>query len=149
MAPLAAADAVVLAAPVDAILAILPRLPALTSTARFITDTGSTKHAIVLAAAEAGAEVLKRYFRSGGLRVEAKAQNDFVTQADRESEAALVTLQAMQERHPHNVQVLRLLQRLYRERGDWSALILLREARASSQVSSVHQPAASARAPGG
>lgn len=42
-----------------------------------------------------------------------------------ESDAALVTLQAMQERHPHNAQVLRLLQRLYRERGDWSALIRL------------------------
>jgi prephenate dehydrogenase len=56
LAPLAAADAVVLAAPVDAILAILPRLPALTSSARFITDTGSTKHAIVLAAAEAGVQ---------------------------------------------------------------------------------------------
>lgn len=31
----------------------------------------------------------------------------------------------MQERHPHNGQVLRLLQRLYVERGDWSALIRL------------------------
>ena len=42
-----------------------------------------------------------------------------------DSDSSLVTLQAMQERHPHNAQVLRLLQRLYRERGDWSALIRL------------------------
>jgi myo-inositol-1(or 4)-monophosphatase len=43
-----------------------------------------------MAAAEAGAEVLKRYFRSADLEVRTKAQNDFVTQADHESEAALV-----------------------------------------------------------
>ena len=43
-----------------------------------------------IAAAEAGAEVLKRYFRSGDLEVRTKAQNDFVTQADHESEAVLV-----------------------------------------------------------
>jgi len=44
-------------------------------------------------------------------------------QMDRgESDGALETLLAMQERHPHNSQVLRLLQRLYLERGDWSAL---------------------------
>jgi len=47
-------------------------------------------------------------------------------QVDRgDSEAALVTLQAMHERHPHNVQVLRQLQRLYQQRGDWTALIRL------------------------
>ena len=47
-------------------------------------------------------------------------------QMDRgESDGALETLLAMQERHPHNSQVLRLLQRLYLERGDWSALIRL------------------------
>ncbi|MBV6289515.1 heme biosynthesis HemY N-terminal domain-containing protein [Pseudomonas aegrilactucae] len=47
-------------------------------------------------------------------------------QVDRgDTEAALVTLQAMHERHPHNVQVLRQLQRLYQQRGDWSALIRL------------------------
>lgn len=47
-------------------------------------------------------------------------------QMDRgESDGALETLLAMQERHPHNNQVLRLLQRLYLERGDWSALIRL------------------------
>jgi len=54
LAPLASAGAVVLAAPVDAILAILPRLPALTSHAHFVTDTGSTKHAIVELAFEVG-----------------------------------------------------------------------------------------------
>lgn len=42
-----------------------------------------------------------------------------------DSDAALETLQAMQERYPHNSQVLRLLQRLYRERGEWPALIRL------------------------
>lgn len=47
-------------------------------------------------------------------------------QLDRgDSEGALDTLQAMHSRHPHNAQVLRLLQRLYLERGDWSALIRL------------------------
>ena len=42
-----------------------------------------------------------------------------------DSDAALETLQAMQERYPHNAQVLRLLQRLHRERGEWPALIRL------------------------
>lgn len=51
---LAAADAIVLAAPVDAILAILPQLRQLASRARFITDVGSTKQAIIGAASEAG-----------------------------------------------------------------------------------------------
>ena len=47
-------------------------------------------------------------------------------QMDRgDSDAALVTLQAMQERYPQNTQVLRLLQRLHRERGEWPALIRL------------------------
>ncbi len=41
------------------------------------------------AAAEAGAAVLLGYFRSDRLDVRVKAQNDFVTQADQESEAAL------------------------------------------------------------
>jgi HemY protein len=40
-------------------------------------------------------------------------------------EGALVTLQAMHDRHPHNAQVLRQLQRLHQQRGDWSALIRL------------------------
>ncbi|MDZ3994349.1 heme biosynthesis protein HemY [Pseudomonas sp. Teo4] len=47
-------------------------------------------------------------------------------QMDRgDGDGALETLLAMQERHPHNGQVLRLLQRLYLERGDWPALIRL------------------------
>ncbi len=47
-------------------------------------------------------------------------------QLDRgDSDGALVTLQAMQERHPHNAQVLRQLQRLYRQRGEWSEVIRL------------------------
>ena len=40
-------------------------------------------------------------------------------------DGALVTLQAMHDRHPHNAQVLRQLHRLYQQRGDWSALIRL------------------------
>ena len=47
-------------------------------------------------------------------------------QVDRaDTEGALSTLQAMHERHPHNVQVLRQLQRLHQQRGDWAALIRL------------------------
>jgi HemY protein len=47
-------------------------------------------------------------------------------QQDRgDTDGALVTLQAMNERHPHNAQILRQLQRLYRQRGEWSALIKL------------------------
>jgi len=40
-------------------------------------------------------------------------------------DGALNTLEAMRDRHPHNAQVLRHLQRLYQQRGDWSALIRL------------------------
>ncbi|MDO7925787.1 heme biosynthesis protein HemY [Pseudomonas sp. KFB-139] len=47
-------------------------------------------------------------------------------QQDRgDTDGALSTLQAMHERHPHNPQVLRQLQRLYQQRGDWSDLIRL------------------------
>ena len=47
-------------------------------------------------------------------------------QMDRaDTEGALTTLQAMHERHPHNAQVLRQLQRLHQQRGDWTALIRL------------------------
>lgn len=54
------------------------------------------------------------------------ALNHAQLQLDRgDSEGALATLQAMQERHPHNPQVLRQLQRLYRQRGEWSELIRL------------------------
>jgi prephenate dehydrogenase len=54
LAPLSSASAVVLAAPVDVILALLPGLPALAPEARFVTDTGSTKRLIVEAASGAG-----------------------------------------------------------------------------------------------
>ena len=43
-----------------------------------------------IVAAQAGAAVISRYFRHAGLDVRAKAENDFVTQADKESEAAVV-----------------------------------------------------------
>ncbi|MFJ4144465.1 heme biosynthesis protein HemY [Pseudomonas sp. NPDC089734] len=47
-------------------------------------------------------------------------------QQDRgDTDGALTTLRAMHERHPHNPQVLRQLQRLYQQRGDWSDLIRL------------------------
>lgn len=47
-------------------------------------------------------------------------------QVDRaDTDGALNTLQAMHERHPHNVQVLRQLQRLHQQRGDWTALVRL------------------------
>ena len=47
-------------------------------------------------------------------------------QVDRaDTDGALNTLKAMHERHPHNVQVLRQLQRLHQQRGDWTALIRL------------------------
>jgi myo-inositol-1(or 4)-monophosphatase len=43
-----------------------------------------------VAAAHAGSAVLRRYFRSGDLDVARKGDNDFVTRADRESEAAVL-----------------------------------------------------------
>lgn len=43
-------------------------------------------------AARAGAEVVRRYFRDAGLEVRRKGQNDFVTQADKESEAAILAI---------------------------------------------------------
>lgn len=43
-----------------------------------------------LSAAQAGADVIRRYFRSEGLAVDRKGANDFVTQADHESEAAVL-----------------------------------------------------------
>jgi HemY protein len=52
------------------------------------------------------------------------ALNHAQLQLDRgDSDGALVTLQAMQQRHPHNAQVLRQLQRLYRQLGEWSEVI--------------------------
>jgi myo-inositol-1(or 4)-monophosphatase len=49
-------------------------------------------------AARVGAEVLGRHFRSGRLEVGVKGAHDFVTQADRESEAAIV--RTILGRHP-------------------------------------------------
>ncbi|UZE28941.1 heme biosynthesis protein HemY [Pseudomonas asplenii] len=47
-------------------------------------------------------------------------------QVDRgDTEGALSTLQAMHDLHPHSVQVLRQLQRLHQQRGDWSAVVRL------------------------
>lgn len=47
-------------------------------------------------------------------------------QTDRgDTDGALTTLVAMHERHPHSVQVLRQLQRLHQQRGDWSSVIRL------------------------
>ncbi len=46
--------------------------------------------ATAVAAAQAGAAVLMRYFRHGDLQVATKGENDFVTRADRESEAAVL-----------------------------------------------------------
>jgi myo-inositol-1(or 4)-monophosphatase len=49
-------------------------------------------------AARAGGEVLLRHFRGGDLDVRLKAENDYVTRADRESEAAIAAL--IRDRHP-------------------------------------------------
>jgi myo-inositol-1(or 4)-monophosphatase len=54
--------------------------------------------ATATAAAEAGADVLRRWFRAGSLPVEAKGAHDFVTEADRESERAI--LEVIRRRHP-------------------------------------------------
>jgi myo-inositol-1(or 4)-monophosphatase len=51
-----------------------------------------------IAASHAGAAILSRYFRQAGLAVRAKAENDFVSQADQESEAAV--LAAIRGRFP-------------------------------------------------
>lgn len=51
-----------------------------------------------IAAARAGAEVVTRYFRDAGLEVRRKGENDFVTQADKESEAAILSV--IRERFP-------------------------------------------------
>ena len=51
-----------------------------------------------VAAARAGAEIIGPYFRDAGLEVRRKGENDFVTQADKESEAAI--LADIRERFP-------------------------------------------------
>jgi len=54
------------------------------------------------------------------------ALNHAQLQTDRgDTDGALATLQAMRERHPHNAQTLRQLQRLLQQRGDWSSVIRL------------------------
>lgn len=69
-------------------------------------------------------------------------------QLDRnDSDGALVTLQTMHQRHSHNVQVLRQLQRLYQQRGDWAALIkLMPELRKDKVLSSAELTALERRA---
>jgi myo-inositol-1(or 4)-monophosphatase len=55
---------------------------------------------VAVEACRAGASVLERHFRSGRLEIETKAANDFVTQADRGSERAIVeVLRARFPRH--------------------------------------------------
>ncbi len=51
-----------------------------------------------IAAARAGADVLEHYFRRDGLQVSRKGQNDFVTEADKKSEAAV--LDVIRQRFP-------------------------------------------------
>lgn len=54
--------------------------------------------ATAIVAAQTGAEIVRHYFRSTGLEVRRKGRNDFVTQADKESEAAI--LAEILRRHP-------------------------------------------------
>ncbi len=51
-----------------------------------------------VAAAQAGAEIIGPYFRDASLEVRRKGENDFVTQADKESEAAILAV--IRERFP-------------------------------------------------
>ncbi|HEX9944840.1 MAG TPA: inositol monophosphatase family protein [Thermoanaerobaculia bacterium] len=53
---------------------------------------------IAVAAAHAGSEVVTRYFRGADLEVRRKGENDFVTRADKESEAAV--LAEIRRRYP-------------------------------------------------
>ncbi|QAX81417.1 heme biosynthesis HemY N-terminal domain-containing protein [Candidatus Pseudomonas adelgestsugas] len=57
-------------------------------------------------------------------------------QMDRgDTDGTLVTLQAMYERYPHHAQVLRQLQRLHQQRGDWPLVIrLLSELRKDKEL---------------
>jgi myo-inositol-1(or 4)-monophosphatase len=56
--------------------------------------------ATAVAVSQTGAEILGRYFRDASLEVTKKGENDFVTRADRESEAAIVA--EILRRHPHH-----------------------------------------------
>lgn len=47
---------------------------------------------IAVEAAHAGAEVLRSYFRQDDLKIRSKGDHDFVTQADHESEAAILSV---------------------------------------------------------
>lgn len=69
-------------------------------------------------------------------------------QVDRnDMEGARSTLEAMRERHPGNVQVLRQLQRLHQQRGDWTSVIhLLPELRKSKAVTAAELTALEHRA---
>jgi myo-inositol-1(or 4)-monophosphatase len=53
-----------------------------------------------VAASKAGAEIIGPYFRDAGLEVRRKGENDFVTQADKESEAAILAV--INERFPNH-----------------------------------------------
>lgn len=64
-----------------------------------------------MTAARAGGEVLLRAFGAADLRVEQKAQNDYVTEADRASEA--VILEIIRQRFPGHA--------ILAEEGGWSA----------------------------
>jgi myo-inositol-1(or 4)-monophosphatase len=65
---------------------------------RAMSESSRDLLATARAAAEAGAEVLRRWFRDAGLTVERKGAHDFVTAADRESERAIVA--EIARRHP-------------------------------------------------
>jgi myo-inositol-1(or 4)-monophosphatase len=67
---------------------MLPGAPSRTRVAE--SPTPGELLAAAIASAEAGARILDGYFRSDRLEIDVKAKNDFVTQADRESEAAVV-----------------------------------------------------------
>lgn len=68
---------VVLAAPVDAILAILPQLPAVLDPQALVMDTGSTKRAIMVASAMAGVrQFVGGHPMAGGTAGAAEARAD-------------------------------------------------------------------------
>ena len=63
-------------------------------------STSSELLATAVAAARAGARVVAGYFRTEGLAIDRKAVNDYVSQADRESEEAVVG--EILRRHPRH-----------------------------------------------
>jgi len=65
-----------------------------------LTETPASLLETAREAALAGGRVLLRYFRDEGLEIDRKAENDFVTQADRESEEAVV--EVIRRRHPEH-----------------------------------------------